>query len=61
MKQFSCGDVVPGCSAVFQGEAAEDILRQVAEHAKADHGLADVTPELEASVREKIHDAGERA
>ncbi|HET9075166.1 MAG TPA: DUF1059 domain-containing protein [Solirubrobacteraceae bacterium] len=51
MKQFACGSVVPGCQAVFVAEEEDDILRQVAEHARLDHGITDISPELVDSVR----------
>jgi len=43
---LSCGDAVPGCSARFEDESRERILEQVAKHARDDHGVADVTPEM---------------
>jgi predicted small metal-binding protein len=54
MKQFSCGDVVPGCASSFQGRTDEDILSAVAEHAGADHGLIEVPPPLVEQVRAHI-------
>ena len=45
MKQFSCGDVVPGCGRVFVGDQ-DGILADVGRHARDDHGLAEVPPEL---------------
>ncbi len=59
MKQFCCGDVVKGCQAVFIGETDEEILGQVAEHARQDHGLAEVPPELEQKVRSLIQPSTE--
>lgn len=53
MKQFSCGDVVPGCGRRFRGSEAE-ILSAVGEHAVADHGLSEVPPSLVAAVREHM-------
>jgi predicted small metal-binding protein len=50
MKNFRCGDVVPGCTRAFTG-TEEDILTQVALHARADHGLVAVPPELVSQVR----------
>ena len=44
--KLSCGDAVPGCSARFEDESRERILEQVAAHARADHGVSDVTPEM---------------
>ena len=54
MKSFSCGAVVPGCVAVFEGPSDEDILSQVARHAREDHGLTEVSPELVEQVRANI-------
>jgi predicted small metal-binding protein len=30
IKEFRCGDLVPSCAAMFDGESDEEILRQVA-------------------------------
>ncbi|WP_354698657.1 hypothetical protein DSM112329_04347 [Paraconexibacter sp. AEG42_29] len=54
MKQFSCGAVVPGCTATFTAETEDEILGQVAAHAQADHGMESVPDEVVAQVREKI-------
>lgn len=43
---LSCGDAVPGCSARFEDESRDRILELVAAHAREDHGVADVTPEM---------------
>lgn len=56
MKQFRCGDVVPGCSAVFKG-SDEQILAAVAEHARRDHGMTEIPAALVARVRTLIHPA----
>lgn len=54
MKQFACGDVVPGCGATFTGESEQDILQQVAVHAADAHGITDVGPELVDAVTASI-------
>lgn len=54
MKQFACGDVVPGCGQTFTGETEDDILGQVAAHAAADHDLATVPPEVVDAVKGAI-------
>ncbi len=54
MKRFACGSVIPGCQAVFTGEDEDAILGHVAEHARADHGITEVSPELVESVRANI-------
>jgi len=54
MKEFACGSVVPGCSAVFQAEDDNGILALVAQHARADHAMKDVPDEVVAQVRGNI-------
>jgi predicted small metal-binding protein len=54
MKQFSCGDVIPGCSATFRASSEDEILKSVAEHANKDHGISSVPDELVAKVRSLI-------
>jgi predicted small metal-binding protein len=54
MKQFCCGDVVPGCKASFQGSTDDEILGAVAIHARQDHGLTDIPASLISQVRSKI-------
>lgn len=46
VKQFACGDVVPGCDATFAASEDAAILDLVAAHARADHGLTEIGPEL---------------
>jgi predicted small metal-binding protein len=43
---LSCGDAVPGCSARFEEDSRELVLEQAAAHAREDHGVAEVTPEM---------------
>lgn len=50
MKNFRCGDVVPGCTRAFTG-TEEDILTQVALHARAAHGLVELPAELVTRVQ----------
>jgi predicted small metal-binding protein len=57
MKEFSCGDVVPGCVAKFHGSSTDEILSAVAAHAQRDHGLSSVPAELVQQVVAHIHDS----
>jgi predicted small metal-binding protein len=54
MKQFSCGDVVPGCAATFAGQDDNEILAAVAAHARHDHGLVEIPSALVGQVRSAI-------
>ena len=57
MKQFSCGAVVPGCTASFTAQTEDEILSQVAEHAEKDHGMSEVPPEVVEQVKANISDS----
>jgi predicted small metal-binding protein len=54
MKQFSCGDVVPGCSSTFSASSDDEIFAAVARHARNDHGLVEIPAQLVAQVQRSI-------
>ena len=54
MKEFRCGDVVPGCPTTFEGESNDEILEQVAVHARDEHGMDEVPPEVVDQVVARI-------
>ena len=56
MKEMRCGDVMSGCAAVFHGQTVEDVLSQAEVHARAEHGIPEMTPQVEAVVRAAIRD-----
>ena len=58
-KELRCRDVGPDCDAVVTAENDEEVLAQVATHAKAVHGMTDEQlsdPAFIAQVREQIHE-----
>ena len=46
VKTFTCGAVVAGCTASFAAETEEEILEQVAQHARDEHGMSEVPDEV---------------
>jgi predicted small metal-binding protein len=58
MKEFSCGDVVPGCTASFRSQSEEALFEEIARHARESHGLEELSPELIESVRKRIRTVG---
>lgn len=54
MKEFRCGEIVPGCDAVLDGESDDEILEKVGVHAREEHGMDEVPPEVEQNVRALI-------
>lgn len=57
MKQFFCGDVVPGCDKVFAFDDVDELLSDVAVHAREAHGMTDIPPDVVDDVRRKAHRA----
>ena len=55
-RRMDCRDVGPDCDFVARGESDEDVMRQVAEHARTAHGMNEVPPELAAKAQEAIKD-----
>ena len=51
MKVVRCREVGFDCDGVVRAETEEEVLRQVAAHAKAVHQIETVTPEIVAKVR----------
>jgi predicted small metal-binding protein len=58
-KVLKCGDVVPGCNVEIRGDSEHDVLRKAAEHAKTDHHMESVPPEVLSKVKSAIRDEGE--
>jgi predicted small metal-binding protein len=54
MKEFRCGELVPGCGAAFQAESEKEILEHIAAHARDEHGMDEVPPEVVDQIRAAI-------
>jgi predicted small metal-binding protein len=57
MKQFRCGELIPGCEAAFQGETEDEVLAQVGAHARDEHGMDEVPPEVIDRIRASMSEA----
>ena len=55
-KVLRCGDLMPGCSAVLEGKDVTEVMAKGAEHAKKDHGLTALPPDMIAKVQAAIKD-----
>jgi predicted small metal-binding protein len=53
-RRMSCRDVGPDCDFVARGETDEEIMGQVAEHARTAHGMDEVPPEVAERARAAI-------
>jgi predicted small metal-binding protein len=57
-KELRCGELMPGCKAVIEGKDEAEVMARGVEHAKKDHGLAQIPPDLAAKVRSAIREKG---
>jgi predicted small metal-binding protein len=58
-KIVRCRDVGFNCEGVVRAETEEELLKQVAAHAKGVHNLQTVSEEVVAKVRRVIRDSDE--
>lgn len=49
-----CRDVGMDCDFVARGRTEDEILQNAAAHAAHDHGIGEITPDLERRVRAAI-------
>lgn len=53
-KKLHCGDIMPGCDFVAEGEDEDEVLTKAAEHAREKHGMSEIDEETEKKVRSQI-------
>ena len=56
VKVLRCGDLMPGCKAVIEGKDIAEVMAKGAEHAKKDHGMTPIPPDLVKKVEAAIKD-----
>jgi predicted small metal-binding protein len=57
MKELRCVDVgMAGCNFVAQGKDEGEVMKKAADHAKKDHGLAAIPPDIEKKARSVIRE-----
>jgi predicted small metal-binding protein len=54
MKQFRCGDVVPGCQWVTRSEDEKELFKDIHSHARDAHGMDEVPPEVVDAINDVI-------
>ena len=55
-KVLRCGDLMPGCQAVVEGNDVAEVLAKAVEHAKQAHGVTSIPPDLAAKAQAAIKD-----
>jgi predicted small metal-binding protein len=56
MKQFRCGDVVPGCEWVARGDDEDEVFADIRTHARDEHGMDEVPQEVVDEIHGLITD-----
>ena len=56
MKQFRCGDVVPGCQWVTRNDDEQELFTEIRAHAREVHGMDEVPPEVADTIEKVITD-----
>jgi predicted small metal-binding protein len=57
MKEMRCRDVGMDCDFVARGSSEQEVMDKAAQHARSDHGLQTIPPDLAQKVRGAIHEA----
>ena len=55
-KVLRCRDVGMDCEFEARGNSEDEIMAKAAEHARKDHGLESIPPEIATAVKAAIHD-----
>ena len=55
-KTLNCDDVMPGCPTVIEGRDENEVMTRAAEHARNDHGIQEITPEVGQKAQAAIRD-----
>jgi predicted small metal-binding protein len=59
MKELHCKEVgMPNCDFVARGKDDDEVMTKAAEHAKRDHNMQSVPPDLERKARGVIRESG---
>jgi len=55
-KQLKCGDLMPGCNFVAEGKDVSEVMAKAAAHAKKDHGMTAIPPDVAKKAQAAIRD-----
>lgn len=56
MKQLRCGDLMPGCTFVAEGKDVNEVMAKAADHARKDHGMTTIPPDVAKKAQAAIRD-----
>lgn len=55
--EFACGDVMPGCAATFHAETKDELMGEIAQHARDEHDIQEISPQVAQAVEQGIRTA----
>lgn len=55
-KVIKCRDIGMQCDFVARGETEQEVLAKAGMHAKNDHGMTEIPPEVMEKVKAAVHD-----
>jgi predicted small metal-binding protein len=55
-KQLKCGDLMPGCNFVAEGKDVTEVMAKAVAHAKKDHGMSTIPPDVAKKAQAAIRD-----
>lgn len=55
-KVMKCRDVGVDCDFEARGETEQEVLQKCSDHARKDHGMEEIPPDLAMKVQAAIHD-----
>jgi predicted small metal-binding protein len=56
MKEIHCGEFIAGCPHVSRGETVDELMQDVREHARRDHGMTEIDENLRTALIRSIKD-----
>jgi predicted small metal-binding protein len=56
MKELRCSDVNPECDFRMEGKDEAEVMAKAAEHARRDHGMAQIPPDVARKAQAAIRD-----
>lgn len=53
-RYLECGSVIPGCRFVIHADNDDQLMMKAMEHARIEHGIEHMSPQLKARIRAAI-------
>jgi predicted small metal-binding protein len=54
MKEIHCGEFIAGCPHISRGKTLDELMADVREHARRDHGMTEIDENLRAELLKAV-------